>query len=77
MDVLDLADRSEVLTVDMQGYELQSDGRRGEPLEIGSVSCRVMKREEVETSTAMRTCDEELRCKEYYHEMNHENHEMI
>jgi len=28
----------DVLTVDMQGYELQSDGSRGEPLEIGSAT---------------------------------------
>lgn len=28
----------DVLTVDMQGYELQSDGTRGEPLEIGSAT---------------------------------------
>jgi len=28
----------DVLTVDMQGYELQADGSRGEPLDIGSAS---------------------------------------
>ena len=32
-------DRAQVLTVDMQGYELQADGSRGEPLDIGSVPC--------------------------------------
>ena len=33
-------DRAQVLTVDMQGYELQADGSRGEPLDIGSVPCQ-------------------------------------